>query len=142
MPPLAMKLIKKAPKLQALLIEDNRLIQKAHKLMLEDLDFQVEVVDCGSAALNLIAKHSIEKHPYDAALVDIGLPDISGIDVVKALRKNNPHIKIIVATTEVDKTVIKNCSEAGSNFVLSKPLSLKTLEALRMRLGSHKLYKT
>jgi CheY-like chemotaxis protein len=107
----------KSEKKWALLVEDNVLVQNAHTAILEALGYQVHSAMTGKKALKLY-----EKHHYDMALVDVGLPDMSGIDVVRAMHTYQRDAKIIVVTAYVSDAVIGSCREAGSHLVLNKPL--------------------
>jgi CheY-like chemotaxis protein len=107
----------KSEKNLALLIEDNEMVQKANMFILEELGYQVHVAGTGEKALKLY-----EKHHYDIALVDVGLRDMTGIEVMQAMKKYQRNTKIIVVTAYVSDSVINGCKEAGSHLILNKPL--------------------
>lgn len=129
----AIRTAEKAEKKVALLVEDNMLVQTVHTQMLEELGYQVYSTTTGKKALKLY-----EKYHYDIALVDVGLPDISGVEVIRAMRTYQRDIKIIVVTAYVSDTVTHSCQEAGSDLVLNKPLMADTFKVQLDRLMAKK----
>ncbi|MDR2978842.1 MAG: response regulator transcription factor, partial [Bacteroidales bacterium] len=57
----------------------------------------------------------LAKTEADLVLLDIGLPDMNGIEIVKRLKKEFPHIKILVFSAENSARTIKSMVEAGIN---------------------------
>lgn len=66
------------------------------------------------------ALHCIGGAPFDLALIDIGLPDGSGLDVVRALRARDAQAMIVVATVMGDDGSIVTALSAGANGYLLK----------------------
>jgi CheY-like chemotaxis protein len=119
------KIVKKSEKQIALLVEDSPLIQQVHTWMLEELGYQVHVVSTGKKSLRLF-----EKYDYAIALVDVGLPDMSGVEVIRAMKKYKRKTQIITATACISQEVINSCLEAGSDFILNKPIAVGDLKNL------------
>ncbi|MBV9576099.1 MAG: response regulator, partial [Gammaproteobacteria bacterium] len=112
--------------LSILLVEDNLINQKIAKLMLEDLGCKVEVIDNGQTVLE--KKSTLLQ--YDLILMDVGLPDMSGFDIVARLRlepslKNMPIVAITAHILEGDR---QQAYAAGMNKVIAKPISYEELE--------------
>ena len=72
---------KKAPFANILLVEDSPIIQKAHTDLLQNLGYHVDVASTGKEALTHFNKQ------YDVILMDVGLPDLSGITVTEKIRQ-------------------------------------------------------
>ena len=73
---------------------------------------------------------------FDVAVVDLGLPDGSGLDLIRDLRRSNPRCIILVLSSNPDRLVFARAVEAGASGFLHKSVSLEDiLEAVR-RLGS------
>ncbi|MEU7409322.1 MULTISPECIES: response regulator transcription factor [Streptomyces] len=83
----------------------------------------------GSAALAEAART-----PYDVLLLDLGLPDMDGLDVARALRTRRPDLLIIVLTARTDDIDVIAGLDAGADDYLVKPFSLSVLLA---RLRAH-----
>ncbi|CAM5581632.1 Response regulator transcription factor OS=Streptomyces tendae OX=1932 GN=F3L20_28585 PE=4 SV=1 [Streptomyces tendae] len=83
----------------------------------------------GSAALTLAART-----PYDVLLLDLGLPDIDGLDVARAMRDRHPDLLIVILTARTDDIDVIAGLDAGADDYLVKPFSLTVLLA---RLRAH-----
>lgn len=115
-------------KLHVLLVEDDPLIQKFTATLLQDSGCDVDLADTGRAAL--------EKHAnnYDLILMDIGLPDMNGLEVTQELRslmKNKPKQPIMVAlTAHVSTDDRERCLKSGLDDFLKKPASYHDFQEL------------
>ncbi len=110
-------------KLKVLLVEDHPLIQVIHQTMLLDLNFQPDV------ASNAIEALELANHHYDLIILDIGLPDINGIELAKILKKMPHHFytPLLALTANTDFNTQKSCFEAGITQVIHKPIDRITL---------------
>jgi len=117
--------------IKALLVEDDKIVQLVHKKMLTALNCQVEIADNGTTALRMVTKNS-----YQIVFIDIGLPDISGFEVIKNLRSNesiNQRIPIIALTGYTTEEEKQACLVAGANEVAIKPANADTLREIITR---------
>ncbi len=69
------------------IVEDDPAISEIYQTVLEKAGFQVEVIASGQEAINTIKEQSEEKERPDLVILDLILPDIDGMEVLKALRK-------------------------------------------------------
>lgn len=102
-----------------LLVEDNETIRHAFRILLEDSGYEVIEAGSGEEALRLAA----EVDPK-VILMDLGLPDINGLEVTRRLRAaERTRDTVVLALTgralETDETA---CLEAGCNGYISKPI--------------------
>ncbi len=70
-----------------------------------------------------------KEYPIDVAIIDIGLPDFSGMVLIKRLRKNGIHIPILLLTARNRWQDKVEGLEAGADDYLSKPFHYEELEA-------------
>lgn len=110
-------------KSKILLVEDVKIAQKLAVLILHALGCDVDTTESGAQALDLICNKR-----YDLVLLDLGLPDLDGLTVTKAVRKKeNPHryIKIVAlsAHSKNDEQIRQNCLNAGIDEYIQKPLT-------------------
>ena len=116
-----------------LVVEDHPMIQKIHVMLLQDLGYyQVSVAGNGQTALQL---H--QDHIYNAILLDIGLPDINGIEVAKIIRAREIGTRqtpIIVVTAHTGSDIKEKCLEEGVNCVIHKPIDKEILTTILSRL--------
>ena len=115
------------PALNVLLVEDIELNVIVARSVLEKLGNSVDVAMTGKAALEMF-----KPGEYDLVLLDIQLPDMTGLDISRELRKRYPREDLppLVALTA---NVLKDKQEylnAGMDDVLSKPLSVPALTAM------------
>ncbi|EOR9792473.1 aerobic respiration two-component sensor histidine kinase ArcB [Escherichia coli] len=115
------------PALNVLLVEDIELNVIVARSVLEKLGNNVDVAMTGKAALEMF-----KPGEYDLVLLDIQLPDMTGLDISRELTKRYPREDLppLVALTA---NVLKDKQEylnAGMDDVLSKPLSVPALTAM------------
>jgi CheY-like chemotaxis protein len=99
-----------------LLVEDEPINQKVVQLMLDNIGCTYDSANTGANALALA-----KTQRYDLILMDIQLPDISGIDVTKQLRAHGITTPIIATTAYSFDDERHGFIAAGMNDVLAKP---------------------
>ncbi len=70
-----------------------------------------------------------QEYPIDAAVIDIGLPDFSGIELIRRLRKNNIKVPILILTARSRWQEKVEGLEAGADDYLVKPFHYEELQA-------------
>lgn len=117
-----------------LLVEDDDLLRDAFKLLLEDAGYQVLEAGTARAALQIAR----ERFPA-LIILDLGLPDRPGLDVVRTLRTEPEMagVPVIALTGRVGQSERQACLDAGCDRYLAKPISpldlLKELPELLQR---------
>ena len=118
-----------------LIIDDERVMCDGCNLALSDKGHSVDICMTGGAGLDAILKGR-----YDLALLDMKLPDIDGMDILRAVRREKPGVYIIVMT---GYSSVQNAVEAmklGAFDYLSKPFSDDELVlAVERALGKKRL---
>ena len=117
-----------------MIVEDNELNMKLFHDLLEAQGYRTVTTRNGIEALELARQH----HP-DLILMDIQLPEVSGLEVTKWL-KEDPALKsipVVAVTAFAMKGDEDRIREGGCEAYLSKPISVgKFLETVRQFLGS------
>jgi two-component system cell cycle response regulator DivK len=117
-----------------LIVEDNELNMKLFHDLLEAQGYKTVGTRNGVDALELARKH----HP-DLVLMDIQLPEVSGLEVTKWL-KDDPQLKtipVVAVTAFAMKGDEERIREGGCEAYLSKPISVgKFIETIRNFLGN------
>ena len=110
--------------MRLLLAEDELALSRAITAILKKNNYEVDAVYDGEAALDWLAANN-----YDGAILDIMMPKLDGISVLRRIRAagNNLPILILTAKSEVDDKVIG--LDAGANDYLTKPFAAKELLA-------------
>src|SRR4051812_10198746 len=108
---------------RVLVVDDEPQILRALATNLKARDYEVLLAESGEDALSIAA----EKHP-DVVVLDIGLPGIDGIEVVRGLRgwTNVPIIMLSVRESEIDKVA---ALDAGADDYVTKPFGMNELLA-------------
>ncbi len=107
-----------------LLAEENIINQKITARMLENLGYQPDVVANGQEVINALSLIQ-----YDIILMDVGMPEMDGIETTRYIRsqlKGEPHI--IALTDCASKEDEEKCLIAGMDDYLSKPINFNRLK--------------
>lgn len=110
--------------MKILIVEDEKLLASAISRGLKKLGYAIDIAADGAQALELA-----EINHYDLMLLDLNLPKISGLDVLKTLRKNKSSLKILILSAKSQSTD-KICGlNLGANDYLEKPFDFGELAA-------------
>ena len=108
-----------------LLVEDDPRLQRVLRRLLEDDRHVVEVAPDGRTALELVeATEGIE-----AVILDLGLPDISGLEVARRIRKDGRDLTILMLTARDTVNDRVTGLDAGADDYLVKPFAYEELSA-------------
>jgi two-component system KDP operon response regulator KdpE len=111
---------------RVLVVDDEPQILRALRINLRVRSYDVDVAATGSAALEAAAKH-----PPDLVILDLGLPDLDGVEVIEGLR-GWTQAPIIVLSGRADSTDKVEALDAGADDYVTKPFGMEELLA-RMR---------
>lgn len=127
--------------IRILLVDDHDLVLQGLKRIVECSLPEIKVVctaSTGQEALFLIASQS-----FDLFLLDIELPDMSGLDIITHIRKKAPNARIIVNTMHEEIWFIKNMMQCDIDGILFKSVdATKITEAIRHVLDGETYYCT
>jgi DNA-binding response OmpR family regulator len=112
-----------------LVVDDELPIRELLRKFLTARDYQVRVAADGQQALALVD----QKSP-DIIVLDVHMPGMNGIEVLKRLRAKNYAGGVIFLTSSQDETLLQEGLELGSVDILGKPVDLERLE-LTIQLG-------
>jgi DNA-binding response OmpR family regulator len=116
-------------RLRVLVVEDDDTIGRHLEMGLRSNGYAPAWSRTGAGALA-----EAGQHPYDVLLLDLGLPDMDGLDVARALRARFPELLIVILTARTDDIDVIAGLDAGADDYLVKPFSLTVLLA---RLRAH-----
>ncbi len=114
--------------IRILLIDDEQAIRKIVRMSLEANGYQISEAIDGKSGIEKVSHF----HPH-LVLLDLGLPDINGLDVLKALRKWT-RVPIIILTVTDQEQVKVQLLDAGADDYLTKPFGTNELLA-RVRVA-------
>jgi two-component system response regulator QseB len=110
--------------MRLLLIEDDRMIGEGLQKALRKSGFAVNWVQDGETA-----NSTLQDTEYDLIILDLGLPDFSGLDVLRRLRKGGSTIPVLILTAQDALSDKVKGLDAGADDYLLKPFALEELEA-------------
>ena len=119
---------------RVLLVEDHAAIREALASSFEGEGFEV----VGQAGSMADARRMLEEHPIDVALIDLGLPDGYGADLIKELREAHPQAQaLVLSSASLDRANVARAVELGAAGVLNKTAHLEeVVQAVRrLRAG-------
>lgn len=127
--------------INVLIVEDDPLIAEAHHTYLGRLEgFSVTAVThTARDAMRAAAQAAASERPVDLVLLDIGLPDASGISLASGLSGLTPAPDIIAITSERDLEMVRAAVAHGALAYLLKPF---TFAAFRDRLERYRRYRS
>ena len=115
-----------AARLKILVVDDEPPIRKLLRMGLTTQGYQVIEAQNGKAALALSAEKP------DLIILDLGLPDMQGLDLLAAIRARNEAVPIVVLSSRGDESVKVRALDLGADDYVTKPFGMDELLA-RMR---------
>jgi two-component system response regulator DevR len=109
-----------APKIRVLIVDDHELVRAGLRTLLST-DPQIEVI--GEAAAGAQAVALAREHQPDVVLLDAHLPDLSGPDVCRRLRRAVPKAVVAMLTTFTDDELVRDSVRAGAQGYLLKDIA-------------------
>ncbi|HAF27497.1 MAG TPA: DNA-binding response regulator [Bacteroidales bacterium] len=108
--------------MRILIVEDEKALASEIKQFLEKEEYNCDIAHTGNDASELIADN-----PYDFILLDIGLPDFNGLDLIKEAKEYNSEAYFIVITARGELEDKLKGFDLGADDYLPKPFSLLEL---------------
>jgi DNA-binding NtrC family response regulator len=110
-----------ARKKSILVVDDEFGVRESLKMILKPI-YQVYTAVDGGEALQ-----SIQKDKIDLVALDLKMPGLSGIDVLKQIKKNDPDIEVLVITAHHTPQNVQDASRYGAGEFITKPFNVPDL---------------
>lgn len=114
----------KWPQMRILLAEDDSRLLTQLDTLLQQNGYSVDLADTGTHAL-----FQITEHPYDLAIIDVGLPKMDGFDVIRQARKQDVKSPVLILTARDRWQEKVEGLDAGADDYLTKPFHNEELLA-------------
>lgn len=122
-------------KLRILLVEDFATMRRIMRNLLADIGYHnIVEADGGAAALSILHNEAV-----DLVLSDLKMPDISGLELLKAIRADRrlSHIPVLIVTADAQRENIERAARAGVSGYIIKPFSASILaDKIRQATGA------
>ncbi len=103
---------------KVLIVDDDVHVVDEIVAMLEPHDCEITIAYSGAKAIDLV-----DNLPFDLMLLDLKLPGITGIEVLRALRPTNPTLRVVVITNYADSPMVMEALTLGTLTVILKPVT-------------------
>ena len=125
-------------KINLLFADDEEKFLEAMTKRLEARDFNVIAVNRGEKAIE-----AARNNPVDIALLDLRMPGMQGEETLKALKKENPWMEVVILTGHGNIDSAVECTKMGAHSYLQKPCDLDQLmEVLKEAYKKRVMNKT
>ena len=116
---------------RVLVVEDSPVIQRLIEICLRPAGFDVVFAGEGGTAIRIA-----EETPIDLVLLDVGLPDMTGWDVLTALRgsEKNKDVTILMLTGDGQEETERKADDLGADAFLTKPFRPNDLREVCLRM--------
>ncbi len=104
-------------KIRLLLVDDHQVVRSGLRMLLSN-ETDVEIV--GEAGTANAALEAVRLLKPDVVLMDIGLPDLSGIDATREIKRTDPQVAVVALTIHEDEEYFFKMLEAGANGYVPK----------------------
>jgi DNA-binding NtrC family response regulator len=100
-----------------LIVDDDEVVRLSHLRSLLSTNCNAQVVKGGTEALRVM-----EQHPFDVVLLDLRMPDLDGMDVLKIIKERWPDSEVVVITGYPSIESAKEAVRLGAYGYLAKPV--------------------
>ena len=116
-----------------LLVDDDLMIEKFGKQLLEDLGYQVETADSAIKGLEILSSATVK---FDLIVTDLSMPAMSGIDFAKELLRRGERAPVILATgnLEIGREELSDFHSVGISEIMEKPYTAMELQKTISRI--------
>lgn len=126
-------------RLRILLADDHEIVRQGARALIErEPEWEV----CGEAGDGRSAVALVEKLRPDIAIIDLGMPELNGLDATRQIKRALPGCEVLVFTGEEDDKLIHDVFAAGArSYILKNDISAHLIAAIEA-LSQHKHYFT
>ncbi|MDZ7845191.1 MAG: response regulator transcription factor [Anaerolineales bacterium] len=116
--------------IQVLLVDDHSMLRDGLRSLLEARD-EIQVI--GEAGTGREAVQITQEKKPDIVILDLGLPDINGLDVIELLIEKHPKVKIVVLSMHISREHVSKAIEAGAvGYIPKSSTHSSLLEAIQV----------
>ena len=123
--------------LKVLVVEDEPPLRRFLRTSLSAHDYEIAEAETGTEALDLL-----KRTQFELVILDLGLPEIDGFDVISRLREGGSDVPIVVLSSRTDEAGKVRALDLGADDYVTKPFGVDELlarmrAAIRHRLQQH-----
>ena len=114
---------------RVLAVDDESLIRMSLRIALAREGYDVDTASSGVEAMSLL-----DRFEYDLVLLDLRLPDVSGMEVLRYARRLHPDVKVLLVTASTNAPNAAEAEQEGAAGVVAKPFTLQAIAAETRRV--------
>jgi two-component system response regulator PilR (NtrC family) len=111
--------------MRAIVVDDEKNISELLSILLSEYDIESDTASSYSEA-----RSYIKENYYDLALLDLRLPDGSGIDILKQIKEKNPKTEVVIITAFASSETAVEAIKLGAYDYISKPFNINDLRLI------------
>ncbi|TCK05168.1 sigma-54-dependent transcriptional regulator [Phorcysia thermohydrogeniphila] len=115
--------------MRTLILEDEKNIREILSIVVEEFDFEID-----EAETLLEALEKLKENSYELLLVDLRLPDGSGMEVVRQVKRERPETEVVIITAFASTETVKEAFELGVYDYIEKPFKIEDLRLILRNL--------
>jgi len=119
---------------KVLVVDDENIVRESINRVLSESGYNINTAANGAIAINKVSKES-----FDIAFVDLKMPDIDGMEVVRYIRKTRPTVQVVIITGYGTKENANEAKTLGVSDFISKPLTPDMINSLAQKAWENKL---
>jgi DNA-binding NarL/FixJ family response regulator len=124
-------------KTRILLADDHEIVREGLRAMIEQQEgWEI----CGEAATGREAVAQVEKLKPDVVIMDIGMPELNGLEAARQIKKTLPEVEVLIFTANETEEVVRQVFQAGARGYLLKSEANKHLIPALEMLCKHRTY--
>lgn len=124
-------------KISVLIVDDHPMVLEGMKALLSNFNY---ITVAGTACNAFEAMDKLKTNPVDVVIVDINLPEVSGIELTAKIKKEFPAVKVLAMSTFKERSYISQMIQNGASGYLVKSASKEEIEAAILSANEGKLY--
>ena len=113
-------------KISVLIVDDHPMVLEGMKALLSNFNY---ITVAGTACNAFEAMDKLKAKQVDIAIVDINLPEVSGIELTAKIKKEFPTVKVLAMSTFTERSYISQMIQNGASGYLVKSASKEEIEA-------------
>ncbi len=126
------------------LVVDDEVVSRKKMVKILGKFGECEEAENGKQAIEKFSVNAVDgTTPFDVITLDISMPDMSGLDVLKRIRKieteksieKEDQVKILMVTSKSEKETVRSSIEGGCNDYVIKPFNNQSIEIKLERVG-------
>ncbi len=122
-----------------LLVDDHTIVREGLRRILEAVADEWQLIEAGSG---FQALESLRRQPVGLAIVDLSMPGMSGLDLIKRIRAEFAHVKVLVLSMHAEEQYALRAFRAGANGYVTKDTASAELVAAVRKVAAGGAYVT